>query len=72
MLFDVVEKKATTVSYNTKSGASLSDFFENLGWNSADAGENLATNVMKTPERKRKIGAKIGSAAVSKKLEQAV
>ena len=57
---------------NTIQAEGLGKFPKTLGRNSAKAGQKLAADVMKNPGRALEIGAKIGSAAVSKNTKPAL
>ena len=59
-------KKSMTVSDSTTQAEGLSNFFKNLGNNSANAGEKLASNALKNSARFLEIGADFATAAASR------
>ena len=59
-------RKSTAVSDNTKQMEGVSRFFKKFGKISAEAGKELATNVLKEPGKFLEKGANVATAAASR------
>ena len=65
-------KKSMIVSDNAIKAEGLGDFFKNLGKKGLNVSKKMAKNVLSNPGRALDLTAKIATAAVSKKSEQAL
>ena len=65
-------QKSMTVSDNTTKAEGIDDFFKNLGEKRLYVSKEMSKNVLSNPGRDLDLIAKIATAAVSKKFEEAL